>query len=158
MTVSRLDNRIESLDDLVRQYKILYAPINGSTTMLYFERMAGVERKFYEIWKTMSLNESLSPVERQKLAVWDYPVSDKYTKIWQSIIETGMPNTPEEALARVRNSTVSSGFAFLGDASLINYLVLTNCDLQSFGDEYSRKPYAIALQSGSPLRSLFNDA
>lgn len=33
----------------------------------------------------MSLNDSLSPVERSKLAVWDYPVSDKYTKMWQAM-------------------------------------------------------------------------
>ncbi len=37
------------------------------------------------IWKDMSLNDSMSEVERSKLAVWDYPVSDKYTKIWQSM-------------------------------------------------------------------------
>lgn len=33
----------------------------------------------------MSLNDSMNEVERSKLAVWDYPVSDKYTKIWQSM-------------------------------------------------------------------------
>jgi hypothetical protein len=33
------------------------------------------------IWKDMSLNDSLSELERSKLAVWDYPVSDKYTKV-----------------------------------------------------------------------------
>lgn len=33
----------------------------------------------------MSLNDSLTPVERSKLAVWDYPVSDKYTKMWQAM-------------------------------------------------------------------------
>ena len=37
------------------------------------------------IWKDMSLNDSMTEVERSKLAVWDYPVSDKYTKIWQSM-------------------------------------------------------------------------
>ena len=33
----------------------------------------------------MSLNDSMSEIERSKLAVWDYPVSDKYTKLWQSM-------------------------------------------------------------------------
>lgn len=81
---------------------VLYAPINGSSAMTYFERMADIERRFYEIWKDMSLNDSLSPVERSKLAVWDYPVSDKYTKMWQAMREAGLPNTLEEAVARVR--------------------------------------------------------
>jgi hypothetical protein len=90
-------------------------------------------QKFYEIWKDMSLNDSLTPVERSKLAVWDYPVSDKYTKMWQAMQEAGLPNTLEEAVGRVRNSTNSAGFAFLGDATDIRYQVLQSCDLQIVG-------------------------
>nr|CAD7433712.1 unnamed protein product [Timema monikensis] len=67
------------------------------------------------IWKDMSLNDSLSEVERAKLAVWDYPVSDKYTKIWQAMKEAMFPNSMEQALERVRESKSSSeGYAFLG--------------------------------------------
>ena len=64
----------------------------------------------------MSLNDSMSDVERAKLAVWDYPVSDKYTKMWQSMQEAGLPNTFQEALDRIRSSTSSSeGYAYLGE-------------------------------------------
>lgn len=31
----------------------------------------------------MSLNESLDSRDRSKLAVWDYPVSDKFTNMWR---------------------------------------------------------------------------
>lgn len=106
----------------------------------------------------MSLNDSLSDVERAKLAVWDYPVSDKYTKMWQAMKEAGLPNTLEEAVARVRGKDSSQSFAFLGDATDIRYLELTNCDLQMVGEEFSRKPYAIAVQQGSPLKDQFNRA
>lgn len=107
----------------------------------------------------MSLNDSLSDVERAKLAVWDYPVSDKYTKMWQAMKETGLPPDEETALKLVRASKSSSeGFAYLGDATDIRYLVLTNCDLQMVGEEFSRKPYAIAVQQGSPLKDQFNNA
>lgn len=102
LTVSRLDTPVESLDDLSKQYKILYAPLNGSSAMTYFQRMADIERRFYEIWKDMSLNDSLTPVERSKLAVWDYPVSDKYTKMWQAMKEAELPNSLEEAVGKVR--------------------------------------------------------
>jgi len=65
----------------------------------------------------MSLNDSLSEVERAKLAVWDYPVSDKYTKMWQAMKEARLPTTLEEAIERVKNSKSSSeGFAYLGKA------------------------------------------
>ncbi|XP_018327272.1 ionotropic receptor 25a [Agrilus planipennis] len=159
LTVSRLDTPIESLDDLSKQYKIQYAPTKDSSTMTYFERMANIEDRFFEIWKDMSLNDSLSDVERAKLAVWDYPVSDKYTKMWQAIKEAGMPATLEEAVKRVLQSKSSSeGFAYLGDATDIRFLELTNCNLQMVGEEFSRKPYAIAVQQGSPLKDQFNTA
>ena len=47
---------------------------------------------------------------------------------------------------------------FLGDATDIRYQVLPNCDLQMVGEEFSRKPYALAVQQGSPLKDQFNDA
>jgi ionotropic glutamate receptor len=63
----------------------------------------------------MSLNDSLSDVERSKLAVWDYPVSDKYTKIWQAMREAKFPQTLDDAVERVRKSKSSSeGFAYVG--------------------------------------------
>lgn len=101
LTVSRLDKPIESLDDLAKQYKTLYSSVNGSHASTYFHRMSQIEGRFYEIWKEMSLNDSLSPVERSKLAVWDYPVSDKYTKIWQAMQEAGIQSSLEKAVARV---------------------------------------------------------
>jgi ionotropic glutamate receptor len=45
-----------------------------------------------------------------------------------------------------------------GDATDIRYLVLTSCELQMVGEEFSRKPYAIATQQGSPLKDQFNNA
>ncbi|XP_068084209.1 ionotropic receptor 25a [Anabrus simplex] len=159
LTVSRLDTPVESLDDLSKQYKIQYAPVRNSSAYTYFKRMSDIELRFYEIWKDMSLNDSLSEVERAKLAVWDYPVSDKYTKILQAMQEADFPKNMDEAIARVRASKSSSeGFAFIGDASDIRYLQLTNCDLQMVGEEFSRKPYAIAVQQGSPLKDQFNNA
>jgi glutamate receptor, ionotropic, invertebrate len=102
LTVSRMEVIIESLDDLSKQYKIQYGPLNNSEEMRYFERMSGIEQRFYEIWKDLSLNDSLSPVERSRLAVWNYPLSDKYMKMWQSIREFNSPLTVDEALGRVR--------------------------------------------------------
>lgn len=62
----------------------------------------------------MSLNDSLSDDERAKLAVWDYPVSDKYTKIWSQILEAKMPQSWAEGLRRVKNDEQNSEqFAFI---------------------------------------------
>ncbi|XP_045485455.1 ionotropic receptor 25a-like [Pieris rapae] len=157
LSVSRMNTPIESLDDLSKQYKIQYAPINQSNTMFYFERMANIEAKFYEIWKEIILNDSLSDVERAKLDVLEYPVSNKYTKMWEAMKEAGMPNSEEEAIARVEASKSSrDGFAWITNANNVRYLVMTNCDLQNVGNEFSRKPYAIAVQRGSSLKDQFD--
>ncbi|XP_063992990.1 ionotropic receptor 25a [Diachasmimorpha longicaudata] len=161
LTVSRLETPVESLDGLSKQYKIQYAPVRPSEAYTYFDRMAKIETRFYEIWKDMSLNDSLSDAERAELAVWDYPVSDKYTKMFQAMKEAGFPKSKEEAVQRVRRELQNSSqtdFAFIGDATDIRYLEMTNCDLIMVGEEFSRKPYAIAVQQGSPLKDQFNNA
>lgn len=48
LTVSRLDSPVNSLDDLATQYKVQYAPQNGTDVATYFERMAYIEKRFYE--------------------------------------------------------------------------------------------------------------
>ena len=72
----------------------------------------------FRVWKDMSLDNTISEYERAKLAVWDYPVSDKYTKIWQNMKDTVLPPSMEEALIQVRESpSQSSGFALIADAT-----------------------------------------
>ncbi|PAV77007.1 hypothetical protein WR25_00124 [Diploscapter pachys] len=108
------------------------------------------------IWKEMSLNESMTPKERSRLAVWDYPVSDKFTNMWRYMQESKLPESMDEAINRVLNSV--DGFAYIGDATEIGYAALTNCKLQQVGSEFSRKPFAIAVQSGHPLRDPISSA
>ena len=64
----------------------------------------------------MSLNDSLDQVERAKLAVWDYPVSDKFTNMWVAMTDSGFPKTFHEALARVKkeNTDDEEEFAYIG--------------------------------------------
>ena len=38
------------------------------------------------------------------------------------------------------------------------YLAMTYCDLQMVGEEFSRKPYALAVPQGSHLKDQLNDA
>ncbi|XP_034948541.1 ionotropic receptor 25a-like [Chelonus insularis] len=159
LTVSRLETPVESLDDLSNQYKIEYAPIYPSEAYTYFERMSAIEKRFYKIWKDMAI-DSKEP-EKFKYAVWDYPLSNKYTKMFEAMKVAGFPKSKEEALKRVRRQIPEKDkteFAFIGDATEIKYLAMTTCDLLMVGDEFSRKPYAIAVQEGSPLKDQINNA
>ena len=45
-----------------------------------------------------------------------------------------------------------------GDATDIRYQQLISCDVHMVGEEFSRKPYALAVQQGSPLKDQLNDA
>uniref|UniRef100_A0A0N4ZCL6 PBPe domain-containing protein n=1 Tax=Parastrongyloides trichosuri TaxID=131310 RepID=A0A0N4ZCL6_PARTI len=150
LTVSRLEQPISSLDDLANQYKIEYAPLKGSASEAYFKRMALIEEKFYNIWKEISLNESMNSMDKAKLAVWDYPVSEKFSNLWRIMQQSKLPDSTKEAINRVLTS--ENGFAFIGDALDIQYAVLTNCDLQTIGNEFSRKPFALGVQTGHPIK------
>ncbi|KAL3077934.1 hypothetical protein niasHS_013463 [Heterodera schachtii] len=156
LTVSRMEQTINELDDLAKQYKIEYAPLKGGSTETYFRRMAEIEEDFYNIWKNMSLSESAETSSRAKLAVWDYPISDKFTNMWRFMQESKLPLSVEEAIDRVLNS--EKEFAFIADAMEIKYAILTNCQLQQIGTEFSRKPYAIAVQTGHVLKEPLSQA
>ena len=71
-------------------------------------------------WKDLALDDTIDEYERAKLAVWDYPVTDKYTKMWDGMREATLPQTFEEALERVRHSpSQSTGFALIGEVDII---------------------------------------
>lgn len=124
----------------------------------YFQRMSEVEDRINEIWKTIAMNLSLTVSERSKYAVWNDPIGDKYKKLWRVIQEAGMPNTMNEAVDRVRQSTPDNGFAFLGDGTELRYLELTSCDLKTVGKDFALRIKAIPIQESSALKELLDDA
>lgn len=96
---------IESLDDLIKQNTILYTTINNTETSEYFQRMANIENRFYEIWKNITLNDSLTLTERAQYVVWDYPLTIKYSTIWKSMKTLGLLQNLDEVVKKVENST-----------------------------------------------------
>ncbi len=55
------------------------------------------------------------------------------------------------------DSSILDNFAS-GDATETRYAALVDCRLQQIGLEFSRKPYAIAVQQGSPLKDELSNA
>lgn len=45
-----------------------------------------------------------------------------------------------------------------GEGTEVDYLVMTSCDFISVGNQFSRKPYALAVQKGSPLKDQLSEA
>lgn len=129
LTVSRLDEPISSIDDLAGQFKVKYATLSSGASKSYFERMRDIESRFYDIWTRMSLDLKLSEYERSRLAVWDYPLSDKYTNMWSAMEKSKFPENFKEAIDRIKNRPGDEDFAFIGDATMIKYAALTDCKL-----------------------------
>ena len=73
----------------------------------------------------MSLQNSMENAERAKLAVWDYPVSEKYTELWNTMTLTSFPNTIPEAIKEVLSGT----FAFIGknEVKCLNNVSTNHC-------------------------------
>ena len=46
----------------------------------------------------------------------------------------------------------------VGDADTLRYLEQTNCDLQTIGDDFGKKPYGLAVQKDSKLKYILDDA
>ena len=98
------------------------------------------------VWKDLSLDDTISEYERSKLAVWDYPVTDKYTKILQTMEEANFPQSFEEALERVRSSpSQSAGFALIGE-------MITVFGGEFTGDRFSGR-YGCQVPGADHLRS-----
>ncbi|XP_043269225.1 ionotropic receptor 25a-like [Venturia canescens] len=151
LTVSRLEQPMESLDDLYHQYKYKFGVIRDSESHQYLQRMTHIEQRFYEVWKDLSLNDSLPELEQARLAVWDYPIDDKYTNILRVIEESksGIVDSLKEAFDLVNGTK----YALIGDGSDIKYIVYTHCEFTTVGEEFSKKPYALAIPKSSPLKT-----
>ncbi|CAJ0595095.1 unnamed protein product [Cylicocyclus nassatus] len=70
--------------------------------------------------------------------------------------ESKLPSSVEEAIQRVRDP--KEDFAYIDDATVVKYAAYTDCQLEQIGTEFSRKPYAIAVQSGHILKDRISSA
>ena len=73
--------------------------------------------------------------------------------------QVGLVDTVSAGVERVRLSTsATEGHAFIAEATEVKYAVLTDpCNLEEIGEEFSRKPYALAVQKGSPLKDSLSE-
>ncbi|CAG5132015.1 unnamed protein product, partial [Candidula unifasciata] len=150
LTVSRMGMTITSLDDLNRQ--------SESSVMEYFQRMAKIEKDFYERWKTISLDKT-SEDAQASLAVWDYPLGEfldsewnKYDAMWSTIQENGLLSSNMAGVERV----MSENFALITETPVVQYYTSRNCELTGIGEQFSRRPYSIGLKERSPYTDKFS--
>lgn len=81
------------------------------------------------------------------LAVWEYPLPTLYAELYSNMEETGFVNNSSEGMRKVREED----FVFFGETSMARWEAAMHCDVQIVGNEFSARPYAIAVRKGSPL-------
>lgn len=146
--ICRMQTTVQSLEELARQSKINYTTTANSPYLQYFENMAGAEDELYRKWKEITLNRSS---DQSKYRVWDYPVKEQYTHIYNMIVENGPVESSEEGYRKVEEAKKGT-FAFIYDASEVKYQYYKNCDFMEVGEPFAEQPLAVAVQQGSHLQ------
>lgn len=90
--------------------------------------------------------------------MWNYPLEDKFTKMYYAMEQVGFVRDAAQAVKMLREANRTFEFAFITDATTIKYLTLTNCDFRQVGREFSKRQFAFAVRRGSPLKRRIDDA
>lgn len=110
----------------------------------------------------MSLNDSLNDLEKARMSVWDYPISDKYTKMYQAMQDAGPAININDAVDRIlpqkRDGKKTNEFALIGDHMDIKWHLRTACEIIPLGEEFLKKPWSWGCQKGSILKNQLDDA
>ncbi|XP_014217255.1 ionotropic receptor 25a-like [Copidosoma floridanum] len=154
LTVSRYERTIDSWEQLQAQYKFNYTVVKNSGALAYIENRMHVEREFYEIWKSLTLSDKLTPYEKSKLAVWEYPLEDKYHKIHAAVMSHNPVEDLEEGLGRFTSKYTR--FALITESTDVRFQVMTNCTFEEIDLNVAKKPFALVLRKYSPLTAKFN--
>ncbi|XP_069123232.1 ionotropic receptor 25a-like isoform X2 [Argopecten irradians] len=154
MTVYRMDEiQVKAISDLVNKKDVKFSVVWGSDEMLYFENMMKTEEAFHDLWKSSNLYPDYQQYAFNEI-VWDYPVRDTFTKLWQSMSTTGFFNTTAEALKRV----AEGNFILLTKTDTAKYLISHNCDVKSLGSPMGYHPVGFALKKDSSLLSTLSNS
>ncbi|XP_072439959.1 glutamate receptor ionotropic, delta-2 isoform X2 [Chiloscyllium punctatum] len=130
LTINRIENSIQSLQDLSKQTDIPYGTV--------------MESAVYEHVRVKGMN----PFERDNM----------YAQMWRMInkgngTETSVKDS-QEGIRRVK----AGNYAFVWDVAVLEYIALNSpdCSLFTVGNTLPDRGYGIALQHGSPYRDIFS--
>ncbi|XP_067902088.1 glutamate receptor ionotropic, delta-2 isoform X2 [Heterodontus francisci] len=130
LTINRIENSIQSLQDLSKQTDIPYGTV--------------MESAVYEHVRVKGMN----PFERDNM----------YAQMWKMInrgngTETSVKDS-QEGIRRVK----AGNYAFVWDVAVLEYIALNSpdCSLFTVGNTLADRGYGIALQHGSPYRDIFS--
>ncbi|XP_058852827.1 glutamate receptor ionotropic, delta-2 isoform X2 [Acipenser ruthenus] len=130
LTITRIGNSIQSLQDLSKQTDIPYGTVLDSAV--------------YDHVRTKGMN----PFERDSM----------YSQMWKMINRTSSAeNNVEESQEGIRRVKYGN-FAFIWDAAVLEYVAINDadCSFYTVWNAVVDRGYGIALQHGSPYRDIFS--
>eukprot|EP00063_Salmo_salar_P082284 XP_014057119.1 PREDICTED: glutamate receptor ionotropic, delta-2-like [Salmo salar] len=130
LTITRIENSIQSLQDLSKQTELPYGTVLDSAV--------------YEQVRSKAMN----PFERDPM----------YSQMWRMINRTGgADNNVEESKEGIRKVKYGR-FAFVWDAAVLEYMAINDedCSFYTVGSNAPDRGYGFAMQHGSPYRDIFS--
>ncbi|XP_073765449.1 glutamate receptor ionotropic, delta-2 isoform X6 [Danio rerio] len=130
LTISRIENSIQSLQDLAKQTDLPYGTVLDSAV--------------YDQVRSKGMN----PFERDPM----------YSQMWRMINRTGgAENNVEESKEGIRKVKYGR-FAFVWDAAVLEYVAINDedCSLYTVSNNVADRGYGMAMQHGSPYRDIFS--
>ena len=91
------------------------------------------------------------PGKVSKYSVWEYPIEERYTDMYDRMMKWGLAKDTEAALAQIKK-----GWAAFLETPFIKYLKGQDCSLYNVGEVLSSRPYGIVLKNKSPLTRQMN--
>ncbi|KAK5614621.1 Glutamate receptor ionotropic, delta-2 [Crenichthys baileyi] len=130
LTISRIENSIQSLQDLSKQTELPYGTVLDSAV--------------YDQVRSKAMN----PFERDPM----------YSQMWRMINHTGgADNNVEESREGIRKVKYGR-FGFVWDAAVLEYVANNDedCSFYTVSSNAPDRGYGIAMQHGSPYRDIFS--
>ncbi|KAM4575881.1 glutamate receptor ionotropic, delta-2 isoform 1-T1 [Odontesthes bonariensis] len=130
LTISRIENSIQSLQDLSKQTELPYGTVLDSAV--------------YDQVRSKAMN----PFERDPM----------YSQMWRMINRTGGgDNNMEESKEGIRKVKYGR-FGFIWDAAVLEYVANNDedCSFYTVSNNAPDRGYGIAMQHGSPYRDIFS--
>ncbi|XP_061757048.1 glutamate receptor ionotropic, delta-2 isoform X2 [Nerophis ophidion] len=130
LTITRIENSIQSLQDLSKQTELPYGTVLDSAV--------------YDQVRSKAMN----PFERDPM----------YSQMWRMINRTGgAENNVEESKEGIRKVKYGR-FGFVWDAAVLEYVANNDedCSFYTVGSNTPDRGYGIAMQHGSPYRDIFS--
>uniref|UniRef100_A0A8B9J931 Glutamate receptor n=1 Tax=Astyanax mexicanus TaxID=7994 RepID=A0A8B9J931_ASTMX len=130
LTISRIENSIQSLQDLSKQTELPYGTVLDSAV--------------YDQLRSKGMN----PFERDPM----------YAQMWRMINRTGgAENNVEDSKEGIRKVKYGR-FAFVWDAAVLEYVAINDedCSFYTVSNSAPDRGYGIAMQHGSPYRDIFS--